>query len=170
MLDKNMIEKLFHDVNEELKDRETKGEILIVGGAVMCVVYLSRHSTKDVDGVFAPTAILRDIIEIVGEKNGLESDWLNDGAKGYVNENIEKDVYLILSNLTVWSPVPEYLLAMKCLSSRADSYDAEDIRFLLTHLGIKEWKEVEGILKKYYPDNLVPPKTMYFVQEILEEM
>lgn len=165
-----MIVKLFRDINEKLNLNDHKGEILIVGGAAMCVVYQSRNSTKDVDGVFAPTSILRNIIEQVGEDNGLESDWLNDSVKEYVGSNFDKDIVMQLSNLSVWTPTPDYLLAMKCLSARADSYDAEDIRFLLSLLNISKIDEVLDLVSKYYPGKQILPKTTYFVEEILEEL
>ena len=59
MLTKKMILHLFHRLNEELEKEGEVGEIGIVGGTVMCIVYNARDATKDIDGVFEPTQILR---------------------------------------------------------------------------------------------------------------
>lgn len=170
MLDRELIELLFRDINEELFKEEVKGEILIVGGAAMCLVYNARESTKDVDGVFVPTTLLRNIVAKVGEAHGLEAGWLNDGVKGFLSSTggDDKEEVMTLSNFKVWAPSPEYMLAMKCISARADSYDAEDISFLINHLGLTELSEVLALVMKYYPQERIPQKTSYFIEEILE--
>ncbi len=53
MLDAQMIRTLFESLNEELHSMGVIGEV--GGGAVMCLVFNARDSTKDVDGIFEPT-------------------------------------------------------------------------------------------------------------------
>src|SRR5438309_1908516 len=110
------------ELNDELRLRDIKGEVSLFGGAVMCLVYDARPATKDVDAVFRPTGEIRDAIRRIAERRGLADDWLNDGVKGYVVEHPER-VLFELSNLVVFVPEPDYLLAMKAIAARADTSD-----------------------------------------------
>ncbi len=62
------------------------------------------------------------------------------------------------------------MLAMKCLAARADSYDAFDIEFLISKMGLVSVKEVEDIILKYYPEKTIPQKTFYFIEEIIDSL
>lgn len=55
MIDAKQMQRLFEKLNSGLMDAGEKGEIGIVGGAVMCLVYKARHSTRDVDAIFKPS-------------------------------------------------------------------------------------------------------------------
>ncbi len=61
------------------------------------------------------------------------------------------------------------MLAMKCISARLDTHDADDVRFLVEHLGLKRPKEVFKIVEDFYPRNRVPVKTRYFIEELLQK-
>ncbi len=62
-MNKSEINQQITELNDELKARDVKGELCLYGGAVMCLVYDARPSTKDVDAVFKPTAEIRDAIK-----------------------------------------------------------------------------------------------------------
>ena len=49
-LSKKRIIALFETLNTELSRDNVSGEIYLVGGAVMCLVYNARAATEDVDG------------------------------------------------------------------------------------------------------------------------
>jgi hypothetical protein len=156
-------------VNEELERRQCKGEISLYGGAVMCLVFQSRPSTKDVDAIFEPSTVIKEIVKKVGIEKKLPEDWLNDGVKGFMVEH-PRQIFLELSHLTIFTPDPEYLLAMKCLAARIDSTDNGDIRFLIQKLGLVSPEQVFGIVQKYYPKNQIRPATQYFIEELFESV
>lgn len=169
MLNAQTIRKLFEALNEELRSMKVIGEIGICGGAVMCLVFNARDSTKDVDGIFAPTREIREASQKVARRSGVPDDWLNDAVKGYfLNEPPRVDV-LALSNLRVWAPTAQYMLAMKCTSARFDTHDADDVRFLIDYLGLKAPEDVFKIIEDFYPKKAVPVKTQFLVEEIFEE-
>ena len=58
---KEEINKYLCLINEKLAAKDMKGEICLYGGALMCLVYNARPSTKDVDAVFQPASIIREI-------------------------------------------------------------------------------------------------------------
>jgi hypothetical protein len=168
MLGTEEIKKLFIELNEELNTQGEVGEIGIVGGAVMCLVYNARNATRDVDAIFEPVKAIRNAVEKISQKHGLPKDWLNDAAKAYLQDNFKRQEVLSLSNLRVWAPEPRYMLAMKCLSARWDTHDKDDVIFLLKHLKIKSAKEVFDLIENYYPKKIIPAKTQFLIEEVLE--
>lgn len=167
MLDTNTIHRLFDALNDELKRCHVIGEIGICGGAVMCLVFKARESTMDVDEIFEPARKIREAAKKVAAKLGVPEDWLNDAAKGYFLSHPPTVDVLNLSNLRVWAPTAEYMLAMKCISARFDSHDADDVRTLVKHLGLTDSNEVFRLVEEYYPREQIPAKAQYFIEEIL---
>ncbi|OIO07555.1 MAG: hypothetical protein AUJ52_10110 [Elusimicrobia bacterium CG1_02_63_36] len=170
MLTAKEIKALFEKLDARLAKRGVMGEIGIVGGAVMCLVYDARGSTRDVDGIFEPPGIIRECAKEIAEEEGINEDWLNDGAKGYISGKFEIETVLELPNLKVWAPEPRYLFAMKCISARFDTNDADDLKFLIRRLGIKSAAEAFDIVGDYYPRKQIPTKTQYFIEEVIESL
>lgn len=168
MLDTKLIKNLFKALNDELKKNDILGEIGICGGAVMCLVYHARPSTKDIDAIFKPTNEIRAASRKVAQKFGLDANWLNDAVKGFFHVDPPREEVFNMSNLKVWAPVADYMLAMKCISARFDSFDKDDIKFLISYLKLKKSEAVFDIIEKYYPHNQIPAKTKFLVEEILE--
>lgn len=168
MLDVNKIKKLFKALNEELKKMKTKGEVGLCGGAVMCLVFQSRKATKDIDAIFEPTQEMRKASKKVAQVFGLNENWLNDAAKGFFEVEPPQEEVLEFSNLRVWAPRADYMLAMKCISARFDTHDREDVDFLIKYLKLKKPEQVFKLIEKYYPHRQIPPKTKFLVEEILD--
>lgn len=168
MLKRSQITKLFHLLNDELSLKDVKGEVGICGGAVMYLVFKSRPSTKDVDGIFEPTKKIREAAKKVAVKESLDEDWLNDAAKVFLTADLPKVPVLELSHLRVWAAQPDYMLAMKCLSARFDTRDKDDVIFLIRHLDFKSAKQVFGLIERYYPRRQILPKTRCFIEEVME--
>lgn len=169
MISKKQIKKLFIRINEELKLRSEVGEIGIVGGTVMCLVYNAREATKDVDAIFEPASIIRDIGKQIAREENLPPDWLNDAAKGFIRPGFLQENVLALSHLRVWAPEASYMLAMKCISARWDTKDKDDVIFLIKHLELKSPKDVFEIIEKFYPKETIPAKTQFFIEEVMLE-
>lgn len=166
-MDKNQIQICLERLNEELHFLGAKGEICLYGGAVMCLVYDARPSTKDVDAVFKPVQQMRQAIKRVAQAFGLREDWLNDAVKGFVVQHPQRILWN-LSNLKVFVPEPDYLLAMKTLAARVEATDRQDVEFLINVLNLQTPQEVFGILEKYYPKQQIKPATQYFIEELFE--
>jgi hypothetical protein len=159
------IKQYLEQLNDELRLMEIKGEVSLYGGAVMCVVFDARPATKDVDAVFRPSSEIRRAIVQVARRNDLPDDWLNDGVKGYLVEHPQR-VLFVRSNLTVFVPEADYLLAMKAISARVDTYDKEDVKTLAENLGLRTADEIFEIVEKYYPHQQIKPATQFFIEEM----
>ena len=170
MLSKEQIIKYLKQIGKELSVQKLRGEILLTGGAVMCLVHEARDSTKDIDALYEPKSVINKIALQIAEDNNLPTNWLNDGVKGFMSDRAGVEDYVVFAGLSIQTVTPEYLLAMKLMSARYGETDYEDIRFLLKKIGINTVPEAIELLKLYFPFNLILPKTMYLLEEILERM
>jgi hypothetical protein len=163
------IRRLFELLNDELRRTGTQGELFVVGGAVMCLAYAARPSTQDVDGLFRPARQVREAAARVAIQAGIKPDWLNDGVKAFLSERGEFSPFLEFDHLRVMVALPEYLLAMKCLALRigTESHDEDDIRYLLRHLDIGSYEQAVALIKRFYPLERFPQKTLYALAELL---
>jgi hypothetical protein len=111
-------------------------ELWIVGGAALVLLYGARETTKDVDAFSleaASSAELRAAAASVARQLDLPPDWLNDGAKGYLQGLAPGEVLFSAAGLIVRTLAPQQLLAMK-LSAWRDDLDVSDARLLLSKL------------------------------------
>jgi hypothetical protein len=176
MLTREQILAAFSVLDEKLGQRDAQAEIAIIGGAVMVLAYRARLTTKDVDAIFSPTAIVREVAAEVGAELGLPEGWLNDGAKGWLSphaEFVEADLPRFKS-LRITYPTPEYLLAMKVLAARTksegDHGDRPDIATLCRHLHLRDVRTVMDIVVRYYPAEWIGPRSEFLVEEVLAEI
>ena len=170
MLTKGQIVNALELLNRELKTLGMSGEILLAGGASMCLVHSARDMTKDIDALYEPKAVVNKLISKIAEESGLPEDWLNDSVKGFVTENAPREDFLSLSNLKIATVSADYLLAMKLMSARFGETDYDDIRFLMNKLCIDNQTALEDIVLTYYPPERIMPKTRYLIEQLLEEI
>ncbi|MEZ4222931.1 MAG: hypothetical protein R3B13_18455 [Polyangiaceae bacterium] len=171
-LDRDRILALFRALNERLADRDVKGQLFVVGGAVLCLVHRARPATQDVDAVFLPKTELRALAEAMAGEFDVPKNWLNDAVKGYMSDAGTFDPFLELSHLTIMTASAEYLFAMKAIAMRlgAEFHDEGDVRFLLRYLGIQSCADAVALIERYFPPKLIPPKTVAALEEMIEEM
>jgi hypothetical protein len=127
---------LFEVLSDELRSLGAKAELFLVGGAVMCLAYNTRPSTRDVDAVFRPSGEVCKATARAARRAGVNPDWLNDAVKGFLSAQGELAPFLELDYLNVMLVQPEYMLAMKCLTMRIgkEFHGDDDVRCLLRHL------------------------------------
>lgn len=169
MLSKNDIEKLLLEVDKKLKERRKTGELVIAGGATLALVFDARDSTKDIDALFRPSEDFRQIIDEIANENELESDWLNDGVKGFFTDKMHADLYKQYDNLSVYTVDPESMLALKLTSARFASKDMGDSIVLMKHIGIKSEDELFDIIEKYTSKNQQTINSYYFTKEVFAQ-
>ena len=175
-LTREVILRALSSLSEELGKQNVTGELCLFGGTVMVLAFTARLSTKDVDALFQPTPLIREIARRIGEEQHLPTDWLNDGVKGFLSARHDVTAGNLpqFPHLRLTMPVPEYLLAMKCMAARiggisGEQSDVPDIVFLIRELHFRSAAEVLDLVGQYYPANRIPVKTQYLVEGLFEE-
>lgn len=165
------IHRLFELLNSELGEVRVRGEVFVVGGAVMCLAYAARPATRDIDAFFRPAKQVREAAARVAAKAGIEPGWLNDAVKGFLGDRGEFERFLELDHLSVMLAQPQYLLAMKCLAMRIgeEFHDEADIRYLLRYLNLDTFEAAVQVITRFYPLERFPQKTLYALEELLRE-
>ena len=109
-----------------------EAEIIIAGGASVVMNYNFRDSTTDIDSIIRASSFMREIINRIGDENGLQTGWLNDdfrNTSSYSEKLIEcSRFYKRFCNcLNVRTVSAEYLIAMKARADRTYKHDLSDI-------------------------------------------
>ena len=166
-------------VFKKLNGNNMPAEIILIGGASILTKYGFRKSTRDVDAIIRGTSVMKEAIDIVGEKYNLPSDWLNMDFKetdSYSSRLIEVSKhYKTFSNiLNVRIVEGEYLIAMKLIAGRSYKHDLSDIAGILwEHEKSKNPINIESIKKAVdylYGDwNKVSEKSRELLEDIYKK-
>jgi hypothetical protein len=166
--DRDGLLEAFHAMDEELRLRGVRAELFVVGGAAMAIAYDARRSTTDIDAVFAPSVVVREVAKKVGDELGFEPDWLNDGVKAFIpGEDPDRIGVFEGKFLSVAAASPRFLLAMKLLASRVER-DLDDIKFLYDLCGFTTVDEGLDLLERYYPQRLILPRVELLLRELFQ--
>jgi len=177
VLTREQILRALSALSDELEKQGIMGEICLFGGTAMVLAFTARLTTKDVDAIFQPAATIRELARRIATQLGLPANWLNDGVKGFVSAHHETTTGELpqFPHLRMTMPVPEYLLAMKCMAARIagagdeEPTDVSDIVFLVRRLGLKSSEEVLDLVGRYYSAERIPVKTQYLVESLFAE-
>ena len=169
MLTKEQILKSLGHLSDELESLGLQGEIMLTGGASMCLVHSARDMTKDIDALYEPKSVFNKLILKIASEDELPENWLNDSVKGFVTQTAPQEDFLSMRALKVTTVSTDYLLAMKLMSARYGETDYGDIKFLMGKLGINTVESLSEVVTTYYPPVRILPKTMYLIEQLVEE-
>ena len=116
----------------KLAGKQTKAEIVLVGGAAVLTNYSFREMTTDIDAVIRVSGAMKDAINHVGDRYHLPNGWLNadfQNTSSYSSELVLHSEYVCTySNvLAIRTVRGEYLISMKLVSGRRYKADLSDI-------------------------------------------
>lgn len=159
-------------------------EIVIYGGSALLLTLNRQINTGDVDAVFEGNKdFIRKLAAEMAEEFEWDQNWLNDGVKGWLsNRDADPDVKALFKSypseespgLRVYTAKPEYLFAMKCRAMRVggieSNSDVDDIKLLIRAMGLKSSQDAMTLVEKFYPQNMLQPKTRLGLEEIFSNL
>ena len=171
-LSREQILRALESLSDQLGRQGVTGEVCMFGGTVMALAFTDRRPTKVVDAIFQPAQVIRQLARRVADDLHLPPDWLREADPHFGSARHETTTGNLpqFPHLRLMMPVPEYLLAMKCVAARIGGTAAEtsDLAFLVRHLQLKSAMEVWDLVRQYFPDNPIPAKTQQFIKGLFE--
>ncbi|MDX3927225.1 MAG: hypothetical protein QHC90_15660 [Shinella sp.] len=127
-----------------------------------------RAASDDVDAVYLNHQDrAAKIVDAVTRRKGLPDEWLNQAAKQFAPPRGNPAPHLLqfrdyprngsALGLRIFTPTPEYLLAMKILANRAEDdgknlTDARDAVALMKLTGIDTYEKIVDLMSQCYPN------------------
>jgi len=159
-------------------------EIVVYGGSALLLTLNRQINTGDVDAVFEGNKdFIKRLAAEMAAEFGWDENWLNDGVKGWLSKrDADPDVRALFKTypsedqpgLRVYTARPEYLFAMKCRAMRVGGIetnsDIDDIKLLARTIGIKNSQDALTLVEKFYPQNVLQPKTRLGLEEIFSNL
>jgi hypothetical protein len=178
--DRKTLEKALVELGRRAFAAGRTVEIAIYGGSALLLTLNRQVNTGDVDAVFEGNKdFLKKLAAEIAEEFGWDENWLNDGVKGWLsNRDADPDVKALFNSypsedqpgLRVYTAKPEYLFAMKCRAMRVGGIetnsDIDDIKLLARAIGIRSSQDALTLVEKFYPQNMLQPKTRLGLEEI----
>lgn len=127
-----------------------KGEIYIVGGALVALEHNDERTTRDVDGrILSGHRAVRRAAQTIADEEKLSPYWLNEAMTVYEpgEDRNPRPIYQG-TNLTVTGASRERLIAMKLNAGR--KIDIDDLEVLLTEARIGSAEEARRIHRTVY--------------------
>lgn len=166
-MDRDEILGHLREVGDRLLRRGVQGDLYVVGGAAIALAYDTRRTTRDIDAVFEPKALIYEVAAAIAEERGLPAAWLNDSVKGLLTGPDPYGTQIIeLPGLRVESASPHLLLALKVLAHRRDA-DADNVRLLARLLGMVTPDEVLHHVERVLAPQRLTVGAQLFVEEVL---
>ena len=160
---------LLDRLNNDFKETSLEVEFYFLGGAVMFQTFNSEPVTAHVSALFRPGALARDAIERVRVQAGAGKDWLPKAVRSLLAEGPDRQDFLTLSHLSVFTPLPGYVLAVKCAAMRlgVDFGEGEDVRYVLRAMNINSTEAAMSIVTRYFSERQLAPDTRASLERIL---
>jgi hypothetical protein len=167
-------------LDKKARDANITVDLAIYDGAALALAFDMRTATRDVDAVIRshPSFVRNAVREIAADRNWPD-DWFNDAVKGFISASEQMELMKDFQGspqggLRIHVPTPEYLLAMKCMAMRIDdpdaAYDVADIKNLAKLLRLESAEDFFDIIRQFYPESLITPKTAFGVEEIANQL
>lgn len=146
-----------------------RAEMFVVVGAAMALVYDDRRTTTDIDAILRPRDVALDAAAAMAQELGLPTTWLNDAVVEMMPPASDDNPRAVgvFGGLSVSIASPEYLLAMKAMVSRTSPSDLEDAALLCLTLGIKDDRQVEHVVRRYFGPGTLGAQELWF-EDIVE--
>jgi len=179
---KENIDTYLKEVAKEYRKQIGKNmpaEMILIGGASVLVNYGFRDMTTNIDAVIQAAAVMKDVINLVGDRYHLPNGWLNQDfvrTESYSPRLVRFSEYYrtYSSVLTVRTVAAEYLIAMKLRSGRQYKSDLSDVLGILAEHEKKgnpiTLERIEKAVSDLYEDwNSLPEASRNFIYNVMQD-
>lgn len=155
-----------------LADAKVEAEVMLTGGAVMSLVFAARPQTRRASALLGEPARLDEAVDAVAREYGLAPDWLSTATREVISvEGTLGGGYDGMS-LRIFSPMPDYVLAMKCAELAGATGDDRkvieaDLRYLLRLTGVRTVRDALERVHTYFGARQLPDDLADTLQELL---
>lgn len=171
-MDAKQIERYLGFLGQKLDEMQIKATIILLGGALMVTQIGNRKSTQDIDVVIATSdrntyQTIQQAIQLVAKEKKLSSSWMNDDVAIVVDQIGKPKApkhWKTFSNLAVYIPEFEYILALKLFSGRPQ--DDRDIQALSQRLHVQTKLQAWSVVNSYIPHAQLVVRDAYTTQAI----
>ena len=173
MLDKDVMMKLLHEIDDAVSSLNVKLNLDIYGGAVMCAVYNSRQFTEDIDACYRNFDIVEPLIKSLADKYNLPNDWLNNNVEDIKSSLITEDLISMegFKNISIRYPSAEQMLALKLYASRlSPKSDLRDAVYLANELNVTTFSQLDNILRKFIYSDALSSRQENFIKIVEREL
>ena len=145
-------ERLFGELEDEMKFSGARAEVYVFGGAAMAMGYNDQRATKDVDAIITSRKrnLMLKAVAKIGRKHGIGEDWLNEAGTSAVprRKDLGQKTVYAGSNLTVRIAGRRHLSAMKLEAGRP--VDKDDLAVLVGTFGPDSAEEMVELHHEAY--------------------
>jgi hypothetical protein len=171
-MESSHIEHYLGFLGQKLAEMQIKATIILLGGALMVTQIGNRKSTQDIDVVIATNdrrtyQAVQQAIALVAREKMLPPAWLNDDVTIVVDQIGKPKApkhWKTYTNLTVYVPELEYMLALKLFSGRPQ--DDRDIQAIAQRLNIRTKAQAWSTVNNYIPNAQLRLRGAYTAQAI----
>ena len=156
-----------------------QAEIILVGGASILINYGFRETTYDMDAIIKASGVMKDAINIVGDRLGLPVGWLNTdfvNTNSYTPRLAEYSRYYktFANILQIRTIADEYLVAMKLMAGRQYKNDLSDIVGVLIELQRRNkplsFENVQkAVMDLYDSYDKLPEESRVFIEAVYKK-
>lgn len=149
---KSDFERLFGELEDEMKFSGARAEVYVFGGAAMAMGYNDQRATKDIDAIITSRKrnLIVKAVATIGRKHGIGEDWLNEAGTSAVprRKDLGQKTVYAGSNLTVRIAGRRHLSAMKLEAGRP--VDKDDLAVLVGKFGPDSAEEMVELHHEAY--------------------
>jgi hypothetical protein len=180
-LDRARIEQAFRIMGQFLLDRKALGEIAIYGGSAILFQFAWRKTSQDVDARVISDSnhgLVIDAVREAARQLELPQSWLSESVSVYARRGEETADRVFVGvypspdrfGLRVTAAKPAYILAMKLKAlerTTIDDRDYQDTINLALECGISTLDELQGVFRKFFADEELPPAAELRMKELV---
>lgn len=165
LLDRGAILALLTGLGERCSAQGIQVEMFLVGGAAMALAYGRDRTTRDLDAIFEPKALVYEHARRLADERGLPPDWLDDAVKGVLPDQPDPgpQVTFTSTGISVAVASPAYLFAMKAAAARQEA-DTQDLLTLAGLLGIRTPAQAFAVIERFYAPSRLSAKSHLFIE------